>query len=248
MQHSTCGQTLSFAMDTPAPGGIPASDGAPELCRNFVYRGRCGYASCCFLHDESARQQARGTPMQLPSKSLRSSGVSDETENAEAREVFTAPQRRPASIRYLFEGQSVHSNPYLKEFAGAPWLARLLEAPECARLFNVQGKRLRKELTEAFGLLHACNRALKKLAAGQTVASQGGKGVTIVDLCCGKGFGSLVLACSFPSAEVLAVDRNAHMDLSHFKACPNLRFQHLNMESSSLAADLAAWLSTLMHL
>eukprot|EP00913_Durusdinium_trenchii_P012014 g11287.t1 len=216
MQHSTCGQTLSFAMDTPAPGGIPASDGAPELCRNFVYRGRCGYASCCFLHDESARQQARGTPMQLPSKSLRSSGVSDETENAEAREVFTAPQRRPASIRYLFEGQqlglSVHSNPYLKEFAGAPWLARLLEAPGARKNESICGCHDKLTNRFAFGLLHACNRALKKLAAGQTVASQGGKGVTIVDLCCGKGFGSLVLACSFPSAEVLAVDRNAHME------------------------------------
>lgn len=150
--------------------------------------------------------------------------------------------KMPASIRYLLDGESVQRNPYLKEFSGAPWLPRLLAAPACSRLFNVQGKRLRKELTEAFGLLHACKRALKKLQESLESTHDEGRGVTIVDLCCGKGFSSLVLACSMPQANVLAVDRNAKMDLSHFNVCENLRFQHMDLESPKLATDLAATL------
>jgi len=142
-------------------------------------------------------------------------------------------------VDFLLRGESVHNNPYLQEFARAPWLAQVLEAPECQSLLAVRGKSLRKELSEAFGALAACRRALAKLGR----QGSDGAGVKVVDLCCGKGFGSLVLSLSMPRAQILAVDKNPDMELAHFRGRSNLRFLELDVTLPDAGARVQAALA-----
>jgi len=157
------------------------------------------------------------------------------------------------SVDFLLRGSSVASNSYLAQFAQAPWLPEILRAPECASLLSIRSRSLRKELSEAFGMLHACRRALGKLGIDVSLLEPLPHGaadtdqremqvpkVTIVDLCCGKGFGSLVLALSLPCAQVLGVDINPDMELAHFQLCSNLSFQELDVTRSDAAELLAA--------
>lgn len=73
-------------------------------------------------------------------------------------------------------------------------------------------------------------------AAGARVAS-------IVDLCCGKGFLSLVLACEFPDAHVLGLDFDARIDTGHAAAAPNLAFVRRDLFADELEAELDAVLA-----
>lgn len=116
-------------------------------------------------------------------------------------------------------------------------MPELLGRAGCKSLFNKRGRPLRKEITEAFGVLHASRRALAKLHL-QPEASR----VVVIDACCGKGFGSLVLAQALPGSVVHAVDCDPRMDLSHFQEQPNVRFHALDLHSPAaleVVADAA---------
>lgn len=219
-------------MSTPPPAPFSDAIEVPEgVCRQFLYRGRCRFPQCRFSHDVDALRAL--LPRPAPPAECRSiasaGGASSGAVDAEAKVAAAAddvPPRRSAwrSVDWLLQGGSVQENPYLREFAGAPWLQEVLDAPDCASLLNVRGKSLRKELTEAFGVLSACRRALRKLGF-----EPGAPGVNIVDLCSGKGFASLVMALSLPSARVLAVDANRNMELAHFRLRANLAFREVDI-------------------
>jgi len=212
------------------------------VCTRFVF-ARCKRgARCRFSHDvdRAAIQAEAGVPEAPPPQVSRS--VASSTEAA-GRIVATEKaadsaegQRRPAwrSVDWLLKGDSVHRHPYLQEFAAAPWLPALLEMPEFASMWNMRGKSLRKEISESFGALHACQRALAQLGV------ESGHGVTVFDLCCGKGLESLVLAKSLPQAQVVAVDTNPNMELGHFRHQANLSFLALDVTSASAGSRLAA--------
>ena len=67
-----------------------------------------------------------------------------------------------------------------------------------------------------------------------------GTHATVVDLCSGKGFFSLVLALEYPRLRVIAVDSNAAIKTGHFGLLPNLSFLRADITSAAFAADLDA--------
>ena len=67
-----------------------------------------------------------------------------------------------------------------------------------------------------------------------------GMDATVVDLCSGKGFFSLVLALEYPRLRVIAVDSNAAIKTGHFGLLPNLSFLRADVTSVAFASDLAA--------
>mmetsp|Transcript_58952 Transcript_58952/g.172570 ORF Transcript_58952/g.172570 Transcript_58952/m.172570 type:complete len:377 (+) Transcript_58952:32-1162(+) len=220
----------------------------PEgACKRFVFSNCSKGLRCKFSHDvdRAALRAAAGIPeAPFPPRPSRSVITSAESANAEpasmeALDGQTAngeQARRPAwrSIDWLLRGDSVHKNSYLQELATAHWLPDLLGRSECLSLLNMRGRSLRKEISESFGALHACHRALAKLGIDTE------ERVTVVDLCCGKGLGSLILALSMPNAQVLAVDTNPNMELAHFRRQPNLSFLALDITSGDAGSRLAA--------
>lgn len=241
-----------------------ASTVPPGVCTRYLFRGRCRHAPCRFSH-EVVRAANVNTPRKpQPSRSSTSSGKAVnappdfDVSMSKAEAVPPPPFSGQAwrSVDFLLQGESVRNNPYLAEFAAAPWLSDLLSAPECSSLLCVRGKSLRKEMSEAFGSLNACKRALRKLGVDPLTLSQpsdascygsaslgSGTHVTIVDLCCGKGFGSLVLALSLPCVQVLAVDVNPNMELAHFRKCPNLAFLEMDITKPDAGLYLAEAIS-----
>lgn len=203
----------------------------PEgVCMRYLF-ARCKRgAACRFSHAVDRAAYARD-PVPAPSRSMASSAAS-----AKAAKAADGP-RAWRSIDWLLKGESVQTQPYLREFAAAQWLQGLLENPGCASMWNVRGRSLRKELTEAFGVLHACRRALAKLDTGRP-ARDTARPAVIFDLCCGKGFASLVLALSMPESLVVAVDTDPSMDLSHFCGQPNLVFEALDVTAADAGARL----------
>jgi len=90
-----------------------------------------------------------------------------------------------------------------------------------------------------------------RLCAGGGAAGGGAEGgtgleqclgmdATVVDLCSGKGFFSLVLALEYPRLRVIAVDSNAAIKTGHFGLLPNLSFLRADITSAAFAADLDA--------
>eukprot|EP00927_Polykrikos_kofoidii_P032252 TRINITY_DN27536_c0_g1_i1.p1 TRINITY_DN27536_c0_g1~~TRINITY_DN27536_c0_g1_i1.p1 ORF type:complete len:502 (+),score=68.40 TRINITY_DN27536_c0_g1_i1:214-1506(+) len=271
-----------------APQTVPAGHYVMPFgpCTRFLW-GRCRNKNCRYEHDveaASANAAKAAALKSIPdSRSTASSrGVWEKAKKAnDAKDddghavSSTSPSLSESwrSVDFLLRGESVRKNPYLEEFASSPWLPTLLAAPECRNLFNIKGRSLRKELTEAYGVLRACMRGLRKLREHTTrviggniragvddavVAEdkafvEGGNdrigvdfdesGVVsaahaavsvavhavVVDLCCGKGFSSLLLALSLPQARILAVDKNRSMDLTHFRLAPNLDFEELDI-------------------
>lgn len=243
--------------------------GSAGPCLNFVRTGRCRFAACRFHHDEEARREAlaakRAAAVLPPSRSTTSANaaigadapppVAGDAAGGPAREdggqasglLDEVPRSSWRSIDFLLHGESIKTHPYLMEFASAPWLQEMLDMKEYDSMLSVSGKRLKKELSEAFGVLHACRRALAKLGVhaldgtgfSRSHSGQDGAGpAMLVDLGCGKGFGSMVLAQSLPSADVLAVDNNPSMDLAHFRRRANLCFRELDITSSDAPAKL----------
>eukprot|EP00928_Gymnodinium_smaydae_P076503 TRINITY_DN5952_c0_g1_i2.p1 TRINITY_DN5952_c0_g1~~TRINITY_DN5952_c0_g1_i2.p1 ORF type:complete len:320 (-),score=73.32 TRINITY_DN5952_c0_g1_i2:96-965(-) len=245
-----CAAAAAADAAPPPPPPPPVAPAVLEPCTAYTW-GRCRKgARCRFVHDESARKAAALAAAPTgPSRSAASSaGVSTGAIAAASRSASSVnstsetKERAWRSIDYLLRGESIKENVHLQEFAAAPWLQMLLSAPECGSLWNKSGKSLRKELTEAIGTLRACHRALRKLRpcssssdgadlpmprsgavqdVGESAEAQLSRPV-IVDLGCGKGFSSLILALAMPEAEVVAMDRNPSMELAHFRLAPNL--------------------------
>ena len=62
---------------------------------------------------------------------------------------------------------------------------------------------------------------------GLSTSTTDGVGVTLLDVCSGKGMTALCLALEFPRARVVMLDSNGDMDLAHCRAVPNLRFEQV---------------------
>lgn len=203
-----------------------AEDRGP--CLRFA-AGKCRRGSRCrFFHDQSLR----AAPFIPMSRSVTSAGGEEGAAKAIAEkgqefEGVDAKSSSWRSIDWMLRGESIKIQPYLKAFAEAPWLPELLDRRGCTSLFNKRGKNLRKEVTEAFGMVNAARRALAKVGTAQN-----NDGVVVIDACCGKGFGSLVLAQMMPDSIVHAVDSNTHMDLSHFREQMNIRFHEVDLFSA----------------
>lgn len=146
-------------------------------------------------------------------------------------EKATAGPRKLASKRsvdYLLEGESVGINRHLARFARAPYLPSLLAEPCCDSLLRRDSKGLRKELIEAFAAVEVLE---KHVLRGRAPA-------VFVDLCSGKGFLALVLALEFPSARVIAVDKNTRIGTEFLEFLPSCEFVFASVTAPEFAARL----------
>jgi len=232
-------------------------DGAEDTtlgpCLRYRW-GRCRNKKCRYSHDDAQRLAADAAepppPPPLPTRSVASAAGVVASHDAAVTDPSSAIKSRDRnakwrSVDFLLNGQSVQTQPYLKEFASAPWLPTLLAREGCSSLFNKRGRPLRKEVTEAFGVLEAVRRVLSKFGgAGTDPISR--SGAVIVDACCGKGMGSLVLAQAMPESTVHAVDKDPRMDLAHFQGQDNVHFHGMDLHSHA-AAELAARASQEAH-
>jgi len=102
------------------------------------------------------------------------------------------------SIDYLLAGESVKNNAYLTAFSELPWVPRVIKDPRFKKFFNMKGKNLRKELTEAMGVYAALRSSLLRRKGEAEVASVGekrncssieedGEGMVLFDMCSGRG-------------------------------------------------------------
>lgn len=98
-----------------------------------------------------------------------------------------------------------------------------------------------RELTEALAMLAALRRVM---AAHRRQGEQEG-GVEepwhVVDLCCGKGFLATLVAVSFPSFAVTAIDRRSGAFLPHFEAAgiTNIRYAQLDVMSPGFPDEVS---------
>ena len=144
--------------------------------------------------------------------------------------VFVAKR----SVDWLLEGTSVTTNRYLRRFSRAPYLRRLLAEPSCDALLRRKSKALRKELIEAYAVIEALEAHLL----------DGRQPAVLVDLCSGKGFLALLLACEFPSARVVAIDSDTRIRIEHFATFPNLSFVCASIMKDEFALQLEELLLT----
>lgn len=138
------------------------------------------------------------------------------------------------SIDYLLEGDSVKTNPHLARFAAAPYLPRLLAEPSCDALLRRASKSLRKELIEAYAVIEVLESHVLR---GRRVDH-------LVDLCCGKGYLSLILALEFPHAQVLMVDSNHKIKFEFLRGFRSLRFVEADVNADGFEKQLEGFLST----
>ena len=119
----------------------------------------------------------------------------------------------------MLEGESVKTNRHLARFAAARYLPALLANPALDGMLRIKGRSLRKELIEAYVVVEALEQRV-------LVDRQNGQQLVIIDLCCGKGFLSIVVAYEFPACVVLSVDNNPGIQPC---SLPNTRFVLLDV-------------------
>ena len=179
------------------------------------------------------------------------------------------PAKKKRSVDYILEGTSVRTNRHLSRFAAAPFLSRLLTEPAFSQALSRSSKILKKELIEAYVVVEALERTLglgssnggvawaedttrgrspagaaaTSAAATSAAAPRPAAPSAVVDLCCGKGFLSLILALEYPHLPVLAVDSNAKIKTEHFDQLPNLTFVLADVTKAGFAEMLTVELN-----
>lgn len=149
------------------------------------------------------------------------------------------PRMRKRSVEYLLEGESVKTNRHLARFAASSYLSTLLDDEASTALLSRSSRSLRKEIIEAYAVLEQVEDALRD--AGEMHGSPS----TLIDLCSGKGFLSVVLALEFPAAAVLMVDSNAAIKLGHVSSRPNLHFLRADVLAPGFGSLLTSSLEDL---
>ena len=152
------------------------------------------------------------------------------------------PERRERAIeriRTRFLRKSAES-PYLSRFTREPFFEVVLADPRTRRLFS--HKKAPKEVTEAYGTYERVRELLSRLdptigaksATPETVVTPGN--VVIFDACSGRGVTAALLSFWFPDAEIVMMDSNGAMDLSHVRALPNRNvvFRHVDLYGASV--------------
>jgi hypothetical protein len=117
----------------------------------------------------------------------------------------------------------------------------LLHVPAFSPMFSRSSKGLRKELIEAYAALEQLELILDAPAsqrANDGSQHQPPPTQVLVDLCCGKGFFSLIAALERPSMAVVMIDSSSAIKTEHADALPNLTFLRADIMSSAFAATL----------
>ena len=127
-------------------------------------------------------------------------------------------------------------SPYVREFLRSNACAEMRENV----LFDswMRKSSLVKEIEEATACLKQIERVLMKkkkrgvlIEEEEALRSNGGEGLTFVDLCSGKGFLSIVLSFAFPNARVEMMDRDESANVEHVEAMKNVTFRRVDVTS-----------------
>ncbi|KAJ1480699.1 hypothetical protein T484DRAFT_1956019 [Baffinella frigidus] len=124
-------------------------------------------------------------------------------------------------------------SPYLSKFLAGPLLAPMLASDALRRLLAM--KNGHKEITEACAMAAQVRGILSALGH----VCEDGRGLTILDMCSGKGMTASLLALMLPAAKVTMFDCNGEMGLEHVAAIPNLDFRCFDVFSPD-ASDILA--------
>ena len=129
------------------------------------------------------------------------------------------------------------SSTHVAQLVEADFLADMLAQPASRRLLTQRGAL--KEISEAYAAAASVRRLCAELHLPEA-AARCGRGVTLLDVCSGKGVGAHLLSRILPESQVVMLDNNADMDLSHVCHRPNLQFVELDLFSREAGSVLRA--------
>ena len=164
------------------------------------------------------------------------SGAADGAGTAEPEGAAGAPPRPctvPAEVQLERIRRHATASAHIRTFLSEPFLDAWLADEALRPVLSM--RKCAKELSEAYG---AAGKVIALLRAHG--AAEGGAGVTILDVCCGKGLTALLLSYLLPSATLLLFDANGAMDLAHVAARPQMSFAQLDLFSAEALGVLDA--------
>ncbi|KAL1521126.1 hypothetical protein AB1Y20_022680 [Prymnesium parvum] len=214
-----CGAALSHALGV--GDGCRWIDCRKPHPRGVVEQLSAWHAAARAPADDSA---ASAAPLLAPCRSVRTAtGVAPPPRcTVPARAVAARMERHADESEYVFR--------LLRE----PFFASLLRAQPTRRLLAQRGAI--KEVCEAYAAVAQVRGLLWQ--AGRAEAAANGAGLTVLDVCSGKGLTSVLLRRALPEARVVMFDLNGEMELSHLALDPRLDFVLLDLFSREAPAIL----------
>ena len=145
----------------------------------------------------------------------------------------------PAALVESRLQKAAATSKHLQAFMEAPFLTEMLADESTRRLLASRGAV--KEVSEAFAAVEEIRRLAELLGAPKDVATLG-RGLTVLDVCSGKGTVAALLSRLLPDAQVTMLDACADMDLTHVARQGNLAFVEADLfsrEAGALLHELA---------
>ena len=133
------------------------------------------------------------------------------------------------------------SSTHVARLLEEPFVDELLAHDTTRRLLAQRGSV--KEVSEAYAAADEIRRLAVDALGVPADAAASGIGLTVLDVCSGKGVVGHLLSRAFPEAEVVMLDACTQLDLTHVTERPNLRFVELDLfskECASVLHELAA--------
>ena len=128
-------------------------------------------------------------------------------------------------------------SPFVGQLLREPWFEPLLRCEDAFRNLFKRASRGLKEATEAYAATAAIRRMLDESGSD---AGATGRGLCVFDVCSGRGIAATLMSLLLPDAQVLMLDVDGRMDLSHVAKRPNLRFAQVDLFASSAVGILEA--------
>jgi hypothetical protein len=137
------------------------------------------------------------------------------------------------SIDYIIDSRDVQTNKYLKLFVESDLCKEFKENEEFRSwAWSKKTSQLKKEIIESYAICKHVREEVKKvLTNNKNEHRTKKKKCVFFDLCSGKGFMSIILAREYPDETIFMLDSNKNMNLSHLKACENVKFQNIDLYS-----------------
>ena len=167
------------------------------------------------------------------------SGASDGDGTAS---VVLAAAKSCASAEHVLSRLHRHTgtSTHLQQLLVAPFLQEMLSSESTRRLLS--GRAAPKEISEAYSVVGEIRRLASALGAPADDLERG-RGLTILDVCSGKGVVAALISRLLPQARVVMLDACPDMDLSHVASRSNLEFIELDLfskEAGALLHELAS--------
>jgi hypothetical protein len=204
----------------------------------------CEWPSCFKPHPENVveslvhwREDFTGLPAVLGTVPLVTSSVEQGRSAVTAIGGAAEPECTvPAHVvRARFERHAANGASHIQMLLTEGFIDALLDRPIERRLLSRRGSL--KEVSEAYGVLAQIRELARKLDLSDQAVNSGA-GLTILDVCSGRGVVSLLLSRLLPEARVVMLDANPSMNLAHVACTPNLHFVPFDLFGREAGAAL----------